>query len=186
MIMSLRRKQISNLVNNLLIQNKINSAPVPVKEIAENLGAKVIFEPNDDDLSGFLLRDKSHIVIGVNSTHSLVRQRFTIGHEIGHFLLHSQENFHIDRSYEGFNRRIVKDKFERNKDSATGADKIEREANQFAAQLLMPTDFIQKDMLKLGRIDLLHDVKLEKLSSDYGVSLQALMYRLNNLGYIQL
>jgi Zn-dependent peptidase ImmA (M78 family) len=184
--MSLRRKQISNLVNNLLVQNKINSAPVPVDAIAENLGATIIYEPNDDDLSGFLLRDKSRIVMGVNSTHSLVRQRFTIGHEIGHLLLHSQESFHIDKSYEGFNRRTVKDKFERNKDSATGADRIEREANQFAAQLLMPAEFIQKDMLKLGRIDLLHDDKLGKLADDYGVSLQALMYRLNNLGYIQL
>ena len=184
--MSLRRKQINNLVNNLLIQNKITSAPVPVDEIAEKLGATIIYEPNDDDLSGFLFRDKNRIVLGVNTNHSLVRQRFTIGHEIGHLLLHSQENFHIDKSYEGFNRRTVKNKFERNKDSSTGEDKIEREANQFAAQLLMPTEFIQKDMLKLGRIDLLHDVKLEKLASDYGVSLQALMYRLNNLGYIQL
>lgn len=184
--MSLRRKQISNLVNNLLIENKINSAPVPVDKIAENLGATLIYEPNDDDLSGFLLKDKNRIVLGVNSTHSQVRQRFTIGHEIGHLLLHSQENFHIDKSYEGFNRRTVKDKFERNKDSTTGTDKIEREANQFAAHLLMPVEFIQKDMLKLGRIDLLHDVKLEKLALDYGVSLQALMYRLNNLGYIQL
>jgi|GEM_PF-5598973 len=48
----------------------------------------------------------------------------------------------------------------------------------------MPRSFIDKDMAKLGNIDLLHDQKLEQLAIDYGVSLQALTYRLNNLGYI--
>lgn len=186
--MSLRRKQISILVNNLLFQNKITKAPVPVDAIAENLGATIVYEPNDDDLSGFLLKDKSRnqVVIGVNSSHPKVRQRFTIGHEIGHLLLHSEESFHLDRSNEGFGRKTTADKFERNKDSTTGANKIEREANLFAAELLMPKNFIEKDMAKLGNIDLLHDLRLEQLAIDYGVSLQALTYRLNNLGYIQL
>jgi Zn-dependent peptidase ImmA (M78 family) len=186
--MSLRRKQIGILVKNLLSENKISKAPVAVDDIARNLGATIIFEPNDDDLSGFLLRNKSkdQLIIGVNSNHPPMRQRFTISHEIGHLLLHSEESFHIDKSNEGFGRKIVKDKFERNRESATGTNKIEREANLFAAELLMPTDFIQKDMLKLGNIDLLHDVKLETLANNYGVSLQALSFRLNNLGYIQL
>lgn len=186
--MSLRRKQIGILVNNLLSENKINKAPVPVDIIAEHLGATILYEPNDDDLSGFLLKDKSkdQIIIGVNSLHPPVRQRFTISHEIGHLLLHSEEAFHIDRSSEGFGRKIGKDKFERNKDSATGASRIEREANLFAAELLMPVDFIEKDMSRLGDIDFLHDEKLNQLASEYGVSIQALTYRLNNLGFIQL
>lgn len=186
--MSLRRKQIDIHVKNLLLKNKVNKAPVPVDNIATNLGATIIYEPNDDDLSGFLLRDKNknQLIIGVNSNHPEVRQRFTISHEIGHLLLHSEESFHIDRSSEGFGRKIVRGKFERNKESATGTNKIEREANLFAAELLMPSAFIQKDMLKLGDVDLLHDVKLEELAFNYGVSIQALTYRLNNLGYFQL
>jgi Zn-dependent peptidase ImmA (M78 family) len=186
--MSLRRKQISILVNNLLTENKIIKAPVPVDNIARNLGATIVYEPNDDDLSGFLLKDKAKdkIILGVNSNHPETRKRFTISHEIGHLLLHSEESFHIDKSNEGFRRRITKDKFERNKDSATGANKIEREANLFAAELLMPTAFIEKDMAKLGDIDFLHDLKLEKLAVNYGVSIQALTYRLNYLGYMQL
>lgn len=184
--MSLRRKQISTLVTNILTTNRITKAPVPVDKIAEKLGATLVYEPSDDDLSGFLLREKDKITIGINGSHPPNRQRFTISHEIGHLLLHSEESFHIDRSSEGFERRPVRDKFERNKDSSTGSDRIEREANLFAAELLMPTAFIEKDMTKLGPIDVLHDPKLDKLAEDYGVSLQALTYRLNNLGYIQL
>lgn len=187
--MSLRRKQISTLVTNLLITNKITKASVPVDKIARNLGATIVYEPSEDDLSGFLLREKgsNKIIIGVNATHPKTRQRFTISHEIGHLLLHAEESFHIDRSSEGFERRRpVRDKFERNKDSSTGSNKIEREANLFAADLLMPTAFIEKDMEKLGRIDVLHDPRLDKMADAYGVSLQALTYRLNNLGYIQL
>ena len=186
--MSLRRKQISTLVTNLLITNRITKASVPVDKIAENLGATIVYEPNEDDLSGFLLREKGSdkIVIGVNASHAPTRQRFTISHEIGHLLLHTEESFHIDRSSEGFERRPVRDKFERNKDSSTGSNRIEREANLFAAELLMPSPFIEKDMAKLGRIDILHDIKLDQLADTYGVSIQALTYRLNNLGYIQL
>lgn len=186
--MSLRRKQISAHVTNLLITNRITKAPVPVDKIAEKLGAIILYEPSDDDLSGFLLRENGSdkIILGVNGSHSPNRQRFTISHEIGHLLLHSEESFHIDRSSEGFERRPVRDKFERNKDSSTGSNRIEREANLFAAELLMPTAFIEKDLAKLGRIDVLHDTRLVEMADAYGVSLQALTYRLNNLGYIQL
>lgn len=186
--MSLRRKQISILVNKLLFENKINKAPVPVETIAENLGATIVYEPNDDNLSGFLLNDKSQdkIIIGVNSNHPKPRKRFTISHEIGHLLLHTEETFHIDMSADGFSKRFFKSKFERNKESATGNNKIEREANLFAAELLMPVQFIEKDMSKLGSIDFLHDKKLEDLAEEYGVSIQALTYRLGNLGYLHL
>jgi len=186
--MSLRRKQISTLVTDLLNTNRIIKAAVPVDKIAENLGATILYEPNEDDLSGFLLRQKGRdkIIIGVNASHPETRRRFTISHEIGHLLLHSEESFHIDRSSEGFERRPIRHKFERNKDSSTGSNRIEREANLFAAELLMPVAFIEKDMARLGRIDVLHDLRLVKMADDYGVSVQALTYRLNYLDYIQL
>ncbi|MEO8649239.1 MAG: ImmA/IrrE family metallo-endopeptidase, partial [Acidobacteriota bacterium] len=165
--------------------NRITEAPVPVDKISEKLGATLIYQPSDDDLSGFLLREKDKITIGVNGSHPPNRRRFAISHEIGHLLLHSEESFHIDRTSESFARRSVQGKFERNKDSSTGSYRIEREANLFAAELLMPTVFIEKDMTKLGRIDVLHDPRLDELADAYGVSLQALTYRLNNLGYTQ-
>src|SRR5262245_24897878 len=39
--------------------------------------------------SGFLLRLNGQAVIVVNGTHSAKRQRFTVAHELGHFLLHA-------------------------------------------------------------------------------------------------
>jgi Zn-dependent peptidase ImmA (M78 family) len=180
--MTLRRKHIRNLVDELLLKNKISKAEVPVEVIAKELGATVVKEATEDNLSGFLLRDikKDRIIIGVNANHIGTRQRFTIAHEIGHLLLHNEETFHIDKKTEGFSVRL------RNEESTKGTDRIEREANLFAAELLMPFEFIKKDMEEIGDIDLLHGDETIRLAKEYNVSNRALTYRLANLGYIEL
>jgi Zn-dependent peptidase ImmA (M78 family) len=67
------------------------------------------------------------------------------------------------------------------------AARDEREANLFAAELLMPAKFLQKD-LSGQNLDLLEDegVLLHKLARKYKVSTQALSFRLANLGHIKL
>jgi hypothetical protein len=45
---------------------------------------------------GILFRDQDHHVIGVNSARSLVRQRFTIAHELGHRALHPGRELILD------------------------------------------------------------------------------------------
>lgn len=157
------------------------SSPVNVNKIAKKLGIKVIEAPAEDGLSGFLLRepDQQKVVIGVNSTHPPTRRRFTIAHELGHFLLHNYEGFHWERADSGtkvqFRDDLAKD----------GTDLDEREANLFAAELLMPEDFLRKDIEKTGPIDLLNLDQLEALAKCYRVSSQAMMYRLTNLGLIR-
>ncbi|USK87293.1 ImmA/IrrE family metallo-endopeptidase [Peribacillus asahii] len=37
--------------------------------------------------------------ISVNKNHSRQRQRFTIAHELGHFLLHKGTAIHVDRNF---------------------------------------------------------------------------------------
>ena len=56
------------------------------------------------------------------------------------------------------------------------------EANRFAAELLMPIEFLQADLEK-SEFDLADDSELQTLAKRYGVSLQALAIRLNGLGY---
>jgi len=56
----------------------------------------------------------------------------------------------------------------------------EIEANQFAAELLMPRAMI--DALVTGPVDVHDDDLLEDLASRFDVSVQALTYRLTNLG----
>jgi len=74
----------------------------------------------------------------------------------------------------------------RDPQSAKGEDNDEREANLFAAEFLMPAKFLTDD-LKGKTLDLLGDSEfLVKLAKKYKVSVQALTFRLANLGYIKL
>jgi Zn-dependent peptidase ImmA (M78 family) len=127
-------------------------------------------------VSGFLYRDKNQTVIGVNTHHAPVRQNFTTAHELAHLLLHDQEQLHVDHEFRVRLRDDV---------SSKGTDEAEREANFFAACLLMPRGFLEKDLAHREFVDLLDDDFLTDLARRYGVSTQALVNRLKNLGYIQ-
>jgi Zn-dependent peptidase ImmA (M78 family) len=68
--------------------------------------------------------------------------------------------------------------------SSQGTDEFEREANLFAASLLMPERFLEHDLEDEDYVDLFDDEFLSELARKYGVSGQALTNRLNYLGYI--
>jgi Zn-dependent peptidase ImmA (M78 family) len=112
----------------------------------------------------------------VNTHHAPVRQNFTTAHELGHLILHEQDQLHVDRAFRVRLRDDV---------SSQGIDDFEREANFFAATLLMPKEFIKNDLAGEDDVDLLDDEFLRNLARKYGVSSQALVNRLKNLGYIQ-
>src|SRR5215470_19564940 len=116
------------LVQGLLAEHGVQQAPVPVEKIAKSNGARIYLQSLDDDVSGFLYRDKEQAVIGVNTHHAKVRQNFTTAHELGHLLLHDQEQLHVDHGF-----RVVR---LRDGISSQGVDEDEREANLFAATLL--------------------------------------------------
>ena len=126
-------------------------------------------------MSGFLYRDTAQIVIGVNTHHAPVRQNFTTAHELGHLLIHDQEQLHVDRDF----RIRLRDDV-----SSQGTDEAEREANLFAASLLMPKRFLEEDLQNEEYVDLFGDNFLVEIARKYGVSTQALVNRLKNLGYI--
>ena len=175
--MPIRRSKIQALVEKLLADNGITEAPIPLRRIAKSCDdLHIVKDSLDGDLSGFLYRDKNRAVIGVNTKHALVRQNFTIAHELGHYLLHEQEQLHVDHE---FRVRL------RNDVSSQGTDEAEREANFFAASILMPKRFIEKDIEQEDYVDLLDDEFLPNLAHKYGVSTQALINRLKSLGYIQ-
>jgi len=177
--MAVRRKHIRNLVEKLLIQHRIDKPPVDVEQLAVSLGIKVQYEPADDDLCGFLLRDvdQHRILIGVNKNHSSNRRRFTISHEVGHFFLHEQGKVHVDYRF----RLKVTDE-----GSSKGSSEEEKEANLFAAELLMPVNFVKQDLAEVEALDLVDDAILGDLAERYAVSTQAMAFRLAYLNYIQL
>lgn len=174
--MAIRKRRIQAMTAVLLAENGITQAPVLVSKIAKAKGARIFVDALEGDLSGFLYRDRDQAVIGVNTSHSPARQNFTIAHELGHLLLHDQEQLHVDREFRVRLRSDV---------SSQGTDEAEQEANFFAASLLMPREFIERDLENEEYVDLLDDDFLNGLARKYGVSAQALAIRLKTLGYMQ-
>lgn len=176
--MVVRRKLIRSLVEKLLAELRIRSAPVPVDEIAKSLSVEVQRESAEDDLSGFLYRNQKRnlTIIGVNADHHPNRQTFTIAHELGHYLLHDFSEVHVDRKFKVWLRSEA---------SSQGTDVGEKEANLFAAELLMPTRFLAKDLENIDEVDLLDESMIQDLAQKYCVSTQAMTFRLSYLGYVR-
>jgi len=147
----------------------INKLPISPVDVAQSLGVTVKLGLLPEDLSGFLMLEGDAAIIGVNSVHPKPRQRFTIAHELGHFLLHPSRNF-VDRQVLYF----------RDSRSSQAVDVAEIEANKFAANLLMPERFVNK-LVKGRPVDLQDDERVEELARAFGVSTQAVVFRLANL-----
>lgn len=152
------------------------STPVPVEAIATDLA--LLIEPTAlaDSVSGILVVSTGRGVIGVNKSHSFRRQRFTIAHEIGHYVLHrDQAQLFIDKDYRVFFRD------ERPQDAG---DLRERDANAFAAALLMPRARVSR-IAKSHHFELGdEDGPVLELAKMFEVSSQAMTYRLANLGIL--
>jgi Zn-dependent peptidase ImmA (M78 family) len=178
-----RRNHIREKIAALLLERGITAPKVPVHDLAKAQNIDVRIQNIDEDISGFLFRHGSQAIIGVNKNQHEVRRRFTIAHELGHFFLHGGQGLqevHIDR--------VGKLKL-RGPSSSQGIDPEEVEANFFAAELLMPTKFLeQEDCIQAG-LDLSSDdntAEIGALANKYGVSSQAMTIRLGNLGWVNL
>jgi len=115
------------------------SVPVNLQDLARRLGVRVRFEALSDDISGNITRDGEDFVITINARHPKTRQRFTLAHELGHFILHRRRLAHGTNDTRAYRADPAADVYN---------DQIKRrhetEANQFAASLLMPEDLVIK------------------------------------------
>lgn len=155
---------------DILRKFEIKEAPIDPIKCAESLGVKVKPMALDSDISGFFVIKDDKPFIMFNENESEQRQRFTIAHELGHFLLHKKTSLFIDKT------DIV---LYRNSESATGELLKEREANAFAASLLMPKSFLENE-IKSPRTN---KNIVSYLASKFNVSELAMSFRLSNLGY---
>ncbi|MCL6266588.1 ImmA/IrrE family metallo-endopeptidase [Flagellimonas myxillae] len=155
----------------LLNEFGLFKAPVNVVKLAEKIGITIEEQDLDDGVSGFLVRKDGADIIGVNKYHPEVRKRFTISHEIGHFKLHVEVPLFVDY-YKGSKL---------NRKNAGGNYRLEKQANTFAACLLMPKRLILDELAKLDE-ELEYELKLYSLSKKFIVSKEAMDYRLKALG----
>lgn len=172
-----RMSQAKREIRRLFLSVGITKPPVDLKRIANKLKAEIVPQhfPRDMGISAILLKEGDHKVIAVNESHIKTRQRFSIAHEIGHLVLHANNAFlTVEKGIED------KHLFRRLDD--TPPDAIEREANQFAAELLMPEEWIREDFVDLYNKD--EEDIAGKLAKKYEVSQAALMFRLMNLNLV--
>ena len=120
----------------LVIARHQTKSPVDVDAIAKDLGIKVYKDDLGPEIFGSLLRDRSRggwsgYAIYLNSKNHPNRQRFTLAHEIAHFVLHR------DLAEAG----IIDDTHYR----STLSNLHETQANQLAADILMPRSLVEKE-----------------------------------------
>ena len=174
-----RRRAIQKACNKLLQKHSVTSPPVCVEEIARKEGIRIFVDEDlDEDISGFLYRhrDTGPLII-LNKDQSETRRRFTIAHELGHFVLHDDNSTTVS-PFLGSDNNV---RF-RSHLTSQGIDTDEIEANQFAAQLLMPVDLIEQWILEVPE-NANDDEMIKFLADKFKVSPAAMKYRLVNLGY---
>jgi len=169
--------KIEQQVAEILLEAGVTNAPVAVDQIAKSKGASVVPFELGDEVSGVLVVEENRGTIGYNITHHKNRQRFTIAHELGHFILHldkgkSKEMF-VDKDF------IIKWRYE--KVYTPSEFKHEQEANAFAAALLMPREFLLKELSKAKYIELPENRLIEELAKVFDVSVPAMTYRFADL-----
>jgi len=133
-------------------------AAVDVKAAAEYLGVTILgWQPDGNNLRGALIR--SARTLFVNASLSEVRERFAVAHALGHLALGHGGDFYCP--------------------SELCAGR-EREANRFAAALLMPAPLVKALWLKLDGGP--PRSKVRAIAERLLVSREALGYRLPALG----
>lgn len=163
-----RYSKIEKLIEGLLDQHDVTQLPVPVERIVSSYGIH-LRKGDLEDVSGLIVRDGPSVTIGVNAKQSRTRQRFTIAHEFGHFLLHDGMSSHVDHNYRVNFRSGA---------SSLAVDVEEIEANFFAASLLMPKQFLdQADAIEA----LDSDTAVGHLARSFNVSRHAMSLRLGNV-----
>jgi len=142
-----------------------NSNPIRVKSLLLELEVLTLFRDMEGSFSGMSLKIDENRFMIVNSSHSIGRQHFTIFHELYHLF--------VQKDFEHIVCGSSKDQ------------KEERNADLFAANLMLPREgvlkFIPDEELKKDKIQLSTILKLEHY---YSCSHKAIIIRLNNLQII--
>lgn len=121
-----------------VLAKKPSGSYTDVESIINSYGIRVYYYSFSSEISGVFTWMGNQPVIGINKLHPKVRQRFTLAHELYHFLKHSEDKQVLRMS------------------SIATDDLEERQASRFAASLLMPRQVIsnhkEKSVKALARL----------------------------------
>ena len=145
----------------------IDYFPVNPFKIAVDMGIKLklVSFPKEEKVSGALLKEEGYpAIIGIEKDEPRSRQRFSCAHELGHYVSR------IERKETNNKYRYID---YRSPSSSSGKEPEEIFANQFAAHLLMPNDFIRRSVKK--------GYSIYWIAETFGVSLESVKHKLNYL-----
>lgn len=146
-----------------IVDAHLNTVPVDVHALARDLGLVVVQDSGlDDGISGKIECPlKGPCRITINANHHPVRQRFTLAHEIAHYVLHR------GRIGDGVTDNALY--------RSSLSEPIERQANRYAAIVLMPRELVRERWKTGSRT-------AEALARDFGVSVPVAEIRMRELG----
>lgn len=150
------------IVREIFNQNPDIKLPIPLEDIASAAGISDIRYQPLNGLEGALVanEEKSEGIIAINNNAIQSRQRFTLGHELGHFLIPRH----------GHNMKCTVKDLNKKANSKSKVLDIEAEANVFSSQLLMPPQLL----IKRGLLDPSPNVNnIIQLKDIFNISFQA-------------
>lgn len=153
----------------LIVDRHLSSYPVKLGQLAKDLGVEIKVSGIGTGISGQIRREDEKYVIRVNRNEARERQRFTIAHELAHYLLHRGI---IDSSPAGITDTVL---------YRSGApERIEYEANRLAAMIVMPMPLVERELKeKFGGV--VTEATIDGLASLFEVSKAAMEIKLSNL-----
>ena len=156
-------RSVSDLRNLGIQHNCYDKFILDVEKLVQYIpDVQLEFTEMDSTLSGSFSMQDGHWLIRVNKLHDKKRQRFTIAHELGHYVYHKEDG-----------QEFVDTTFFRGMTS----DNLEYTANKFASELLMPEEQVRQ------LIDRENVRNIADLASRFGVSSSAMLYRVKELKY---
>lgn len=163
-------KEWSNLKGEQISVIKKHQLEYPIKlgAIAKEFGLIVKKSTLAANISGEIKEESGSIVIRVNRHDVKPRQRYTLAHEIAHFLLHR------DLLKDGISDDVLY------RSSLSNA--VEAEANRLAADIVMPMNHVNDLVKEYSSIE---NIKAERVyelvAQRLDVSVSALKFRLGKI-----
>jgi len=142
-----------------------DTLPIKVGAIAKSLGIIVKKATLSAGISGEIKETDGVCTVRINRHDVKARQRFTVAHEISHFLLHR------DKIGEGITDDILY--------RSSLSDKLEAQANRLAADIIMPWPLIKKSLENYSNLRV--EEKIERLATEAEVSTTAIKIRLGKI-----
>jgi Zn-dependent peptidase ImmA (M78 family) len=158
-------------------QSYIDTVPVNIEAIIRSFDIELDKNSNlpQEVLGEISKKEGGQYKISIKKTDHYYRKRFTMAHELGHFILHKDKiGDGIDDSE---NYRPVR------RTGTSAGEEEEREANNFAANILMPKDLVLKYARERGVFNngVIDDDALKEISTAFQVSPAAMKITITRL-----